>query len=128
MPPKDETLYIEEPLAAIQRNLHYTREGREEFFSQPMVQDAVALNLIVIGEAAKNLTEETRGRAPEIQWKLIAGMRDRLTHAYPSTDPPHRLAGCRGGTRTASGCSRKSSSLDLRRAGIGLIVQCHRRS
>ena len=87
MPPKDETLYIEELLAAIQRILHYTRKGREEFFSRTMVQDAVALNLIVIGEAAKNLSEETRGRAPEIQWKQIAGMRDRLTHAYPTTDP-----------------------------------------
>lgn len=52
-----------------------------------MIQDAVALNLIVIGEAAKNLTEETRSRAPDIQWKQIAGMRDRLTHVYSTTDP-----------------------------------------
>jgi uncharacterized protein with HEPN domain len=87
LPPKDETLYIEELLGAIQRIFQYTKEGREGFFSQPMVQDAVALNLIVIGEAAKNLSEATRSRAPEIEWKQIAGMRDRLTHAYPTTDP-----------------------------------------
>lgn len=54
MPHRDEALYIEELLDAIDRILAYTHEGEEAFLSTPMIQDAVALNLVVIGEAAKN--------------------------------------------------------------------------
>lgn len=87
MPPKDDALYVEEILEAIQRIMRYTSGGEQEFFSRPMIQDAVALNLIVIGEATKNLSPQSTGKAPEIAWKQVAGMRDRLTHAYAATDP-----------------------------------------
>jgi uncharacterized protein with HEPN domain len=58
----------------------YTTAGRDEFFAAKMVQDAVGRNLEIIGEAVKALTTETRGRAPEIPWRRIAGMRDQLIH------------------------------------------------
>ncbi len=51
-----------------------------------MRQDAVIRKLEIIGEAVKQLSDETRQRRPEIPWKQIAGMRDRLTHAYFSVD------------------------------------------
>lgn len=86
MPRKDDALFVEEILDAIDRITSYTRGGREEFFSQAMIQDAVALNLIVIGEAAKNLSEDATSGAPDISWKQVAGMRNRLTHAYSTTD------------------------------------------
>jgi uncharacterized protein with HEPN domain len=34
----------------------------------------------------KRLSKDTRARRPEIPWKQIAGMRDRLTHAYFGVD------------------------------------------
>lgn len=36
----------------------------------------------IIGEAAKNVTPQTRAQATGIRWPAIAGMRDRLIHAY----------------------------------------------
>ena len=43
-------------------------------------------NLEVIGEAAKHLSEEPRKRAPGIDWKKIAGLRDILIHEYFGID------------------------------------------
>ena len=51
-----------------------------------MRQDAIIRKLEIIGEAVKQLTEETRARRSEIPWKQISGMRDRLTHAYFGVD------------------------------------------
>ena len=51
-----------------------------------MRQDAVIRKLEIIGEAVKQLSDETKQRRPEIPWKQIAGLRDRLTHAYFGVD------------------------------------------
>jgi uncharacterized protein with HEPN domain len=43
-----------------------------------MRQDAVIRKFEIIGEAVKHLSEETTQRRPDIRWRRIAGMRDRL--------------------------------------------------
>jgi uncharacterized protein with HEPN domain len=53
---------------------------------QTQIQDAVIRRLEIIGEATKNLTKETKQRAPNEPWKEIAGMRDKLIHAYFGVD------------------------------------------
>jgi uncharacterized protein with HEPN domain len=45
-------------------------------------RDAILYNLVIVGEAVKGLTGETRAQHAEIPWKQIAGLRDRLTHEY----------------------------------------------
>ena len=42
--------------------------------------------LEIIGEAAKQVTTETRTAHPEIPWREIAGTRDRLIHGYFDVD------------------------------------------
>lgn len=39
-------------------------------------------SLEVIGEATKNLSEEFKEKYPVVEWKKIAGMRDKLIHHY----------------------------------------------
>ena len=45
-------------------------------------QDAVIRNIEIIGEATKRLSSEVRTAHPNIPWKNMAGMRDKLIHHY----------------------------------------------
>ncbi len=40
----------------------------------------------IIGEASKNIPVRVRAKYPEIPWKRMAGMRDKLTHEYFGVD------------------------------------------
>lgn len=79
---KEDLIYLSHVRDAIQRVEAFTAGGRDRFFADPMVQDAVIRNLEVIGEAVKGLSEELRTANPDIPWKQIAGMRDVLIHHY----------------------------------------------
>lgn len=60
-----------------------TREG---FGRNVQIQDAVIRRIEVLGEVAKRVSAETRDSHPEVPWKNIAGMRDRVIHGYDSID------------------------------------------
>ncbi len=47
---------------------------------------AVVRALEIIGEAAKPLPDDLRRRYPDIPWKGMAGMRDRIIHGYDNVD------------------------------------------
>lgn len=57
-----------------------------EFSTNSLVQSAVLRQLEIIGEASKRLSSEFRDKHSEIQWKKMAGLRDRLIHAYDDID------------------------------------------
>lgn len=52
------------------------------FNLKDMIQDAVIRRIEIIGEAAKNVSIDFREKYPDIVWKKIAGMRDKLIHGY----------------------------------------------
>ena len=53
-----------------------------EFYSDERTQLAVLYEITIIGEVVKRLSLDFRQSHPEIQWRQIAGMRDRLVHDY----------------------------------------------
>ena len=59
---------------------------REAFSEDATLKRAFARSIEVIGEATKNLSEELRGRYPEVEWRAMARMRDRLIHGYFGVD------------------------------------------
>jgi uncharacterized protein with HEPN domain len=79
---KADPVYLLHIRDAIQGIVEYTRGGREAFVASSIVQDAVVRNLEIIGEAVKNLSEPLRTDHPQVPWKRIAGMRDKVVHEY----------------------------------------------
>lgn len=75
---KDDRLYLGHILEAVDRILLFGQDGEARFRTDVRTQDAIMRNLQVMGEAAKKVSAETRDAHPEIPWKDIAGMRDRV--------------------------------------------------
>jgi len=61
----------------------YTAQcSKAEFVENVQLQDSVIRRLLVIGEAARRVSEATRQTLPNISWQEINGMRNRLVHEY----------------------------------------------
>jgi uncharacterized protein with HEPN domain len=84
---KDEKLYLINIQECIEKILKYTTEGKKTFLSDAKTQDAVYRNFEIIGEAVKRISEGTRNKYKDIQWKQISGFRDILIHQYEGIDP-----------------------------------------
>ncbi len=74
-------------LDCIQKIQGYTTGiDQDKFLNNSLIQDAVIRNLEIIGEATKQLNQDFRLKYPQIEWKKIAGMRDKLIHDYIGVD------------------------------------------
>jgi uncharacterized protein with HEPN domain len=80
---RDYTLYLKDILEAMEAIEKFV-EGIEfdSFQRNDMISSAVIRKFEIIGEATKNIPETIRNKYPEIPWKEMAGMRDRLIHLY----------------------------------------------
>jgi uncharacterized protein with HEPN domain len=83
---KDDSLYLSHIRDAIDRALGYTQGGKTVFMGDGKTQDAVVRNLEIIGEAVKKLSDAARAGRPQVPWKRIAGMRDKVIHDYFGVD------------------------------------------
>jgi len=54
----------------------------DDFRADPILQDAVARRLFLVGEAAKGLSDGFKLALPGVDWKNIARLRDKLAHHY----------------------------------------------
>ena len=78
-----EELYLQDIIAsanAVERFLKNVE--KDKFLADEILQNAVLMKLLVIGEAAARLSAELKGRHSEIDWRAIIGFRNVTIHAY----------------------------------------------
>lgn len=84
---KDDIIYLRHILDAINQIEEYVAGlDREAFLTSRLVQDGVIRQFEIVGEATKNLSWKIRERYPDVPWKDMAGMRDKLIHQYFGVD------------------------------------------
>jgi uncharacterized protein with HEPN domain len=66
---KDDRLYLHHMLERCHRITRFIGPGRDTFMAWEALQDAVIRNVEVIGEAAKRVSAEARGRLASLDWE-----------------------------------------------------------
>jgi len=80
---REPRVFLEDILTAAVKVEKFTKGlSYEDFIDNDLVVDAVIKNILVIGEATKNIPEEIRKINAQIEWRKMAGMRDMMIHGY----------------------------------------------
>jgi uncharacterized protein with HEPN domain len=83
MPKRGDKEFLLDIIEAIKRIELYTKElSYQDFLQKIETQDAVIRNFEIIGEAVKNISKNLKTKYNNLQWKEIAGMRDKVIHFY----------------------------------------------
>jgi len=75
-------------LDAAREAVNFTKSGsRADLEKDPKLLLALTRLLEIIGEAARGLSPALRDENPQIPWRKMVGMRDRLIHGYYDVNP-----------------------------------------
>ena len=77
--------HIRNECVFIDSALHDVRDKRD-FLDNETLKRAVVRSLEIIGEASKKIPADFKIQYQHVQWKNMAGMRDRLIHDYIGVD------------------------------------------
>ena len=80
---RDISIYVKDILENMERAEHFAEGMKyEDFINDERTNFAVIRCIEIMGEAAKHVPDEIRQKHPEVPWKDIAGMRDKVIHSY----------------------------------------------
>lgn len=75
--------YIEDIINAMEKSTNFIKDlSYKKFIQDDKTVFAVVRALEIIGEAVKSIPNNLRKKYPEIPWKDMAGMRDKVIHEY----------------------------------------------
>lgn len=81
-------IIIQKMLAYALKIIDYTRGmGYEQFKGNPMLIEACVFNLGQMGELAGKVDAEFAEALPDIPWKQLKGLRNRIVHDYEGVNP-----------------------------------------
>jgi uncharacterized protein with HEPN domain len=84
---RDARLFVDDMLQAVEDILEVTAGlDRQQFMATPVLQKAIIHDLLVLGEAAAQMPDDVRPISPDIPWRRIVGMRNKLIHGYFGVD------------------------------------------
>jgi uncharacterized protein with HEPN domain len=83
---RDESLLLDDVVDAVQRLLDLGARSQVALGADRDRDEAILLNLIVLGASAKRMTPSTRSRFPDVPWTDMAETRDRVVHHYEGVD------------------------------------------
>ena len=86
MRPDDDSLLVDMLVAAREANALCGDLTLEEFLLDRLLQLALQKLVENIGEAASRLSPQARTKLPDLPWKDMVGMRNRLVHDYMHVD------------------------------------------
>lgn len=87
--PRDDSAYLLDMLLSARDALSFT-EGMsfDDFVLDRRTQLSVLKSVEIVGEAAAQVSEDVTRANPDIPWREIVGMRNRLVHVYFDIDLP----------------------------------------
>ena len=87
MTKKDYKVYINDIINTIRDIEEFTRGiTYDEFISDKKTVFAVERGIEIIGEATKRIPNSIRSKYPEIPWRDMTGIRDKVSHDYNGID------------------------------------------
>jgi uncharacterized protein with HEPN domain len=87
MPNRDDRITLRQMLDHAREALNLVQGVKREDLNKQRVTSLALVQLCqIVGEAAARVTSETQIRYPEIPWKKIIGLRNRLIHGYDVID------------------------------------------
>lgn len=87
--PRDDSAYLLDMLLAARDALSFTEDlSFKDFVRDRRTQLSVLKSVEIVGEAAAQVSEDAKRASPDIPWRQIVGMRNRLVHVYFDIDLP----------------------------------------
>ena len=83
MSERNDEVYLHDILISIEAIEQYLSSISEsEFIADQMLMDAVIRRFEIIGEAASHISQQFKDMHPQIEWRLMSDMRNKLIHEY----------------------------------------------